>query len=138
MREATLDDVPMILGMAKDHYVENVPKCFVFNDQMASDYIAACIKAGAIFYVSENGFIFGATIETWWGENRGVYGPTCYIRPQARNGFTVKSFLNAFMKAAEQREKYVYADTYNHGIAFDGFLTVMGFNEVGKLYLKEF
>ena len=140
MREATPADAPLILGMAKAHYLENVPKQFVFNDQIAGNYIEACLKIGAIGYVSDDGFIFGEVMDTWFGENRMVHGPLCYIKPESRNGFTARRFLRAFISAAKDKAKYVYTDSYNlgHGRALNGLLRIEGFDEIGKIYLKEF
>lgn len=139
IKEATSEDIPLILELAKEHYLEVTPKNLTFDEGTVVNYLQSSLKSGAIIYVSDDGFILGTIITTCFGDNKAVYGPTLYIRPRARNGFTVRRFIRAFMNAAKDKAKYVYADTYNHGSrAFEGFLGIEGFTEVGKLYIKEF
>ena len=146
MRPTTIEDLPQILEWMVDYYVENqkvmpMPRVKMDVNYTKTWLLNALRNPGLISFISDDGVIMGAMMETHIGPNKIGRGGIWYVRPEARNGILAMRLLRAFDEEARERGAlYAYQDVENpaHLQVLDGLYKLEGYKEFSKVYLKEF
>src|SRR5262245_18172747 len=141
MRPGTIEDLPEILEMVVDYYIENQTlnrHGVDFDVAKAKGYIQGMLThPDGICYVAEDGVVLGNITEPWFGHRKFANGWVLYVRPRARNGLLARALLNKFEAAAPGC--YVSWQFYNdtHKELINGLMRRLGYQENGFIFTKD-
>lgn len=144
IRNATLDDLPVILRLLKDSsdYYQSKHQLYG-DDEMYSHNIVTGIIQEHVFFVAEReGEIIGliAGMLTPHIFNQDLMTLTqlfWWIKPEYRAGKTALRLLNAYNKAGEEKAKWIICTTHKHTPINDRSFLKRGFILNEKSFLKE-
>src|SRR5262245_16712420 len=141
MKRATVEDLPEILEMIVDYYIENqsINKHGVdFDVGKARSYITTLLtQPDGICFVADDGVVLGNIAEPWFGHRKFANGWVLYVRPRARNGLLARALLHKFEESAP--DCYVSWQFYNdtHKQLINGLMRRLGYQENGFIFTKD-
>lgn len=140
-RQATVEDLPQILGWCQDMHAESRYSKYVLDLDKLERKIATLIEAPAgIVLITANGFLVGSVLEYWFGPAKYAAELLLYVAPEARGSSEAPTLVKAYVERAKALgavDVHVENTTGCDVEKVERLFSKLGFTRVGGNFIME-